>query len=103
MLTLASMTEGSVSLMLTSPDGWEVRKEGAHPNELVLSVFDKSPDPIQYPVGLRYYKPVTPLNDLPTTGGYSNWNKAREEAAAWLTEHFQAEIQHLKARELVAA
>lgn len=102
MLTLASMTEGSVSMMLTSPDGWEVRKEGAHPNELVLSVFDKG-EPIEHPVGARYHRPVQPLNSLPTTGGYANWNKAREEAAAWLAEHFHAEVQHLKSRELVAA
>lgn len=93
MLTLATKTEGTTSLMLSSPDGWEVRKEGAHPNELVLSIFDRATEPIIYPVGHRYYRPITALNALPATGGYSNWNKAREEAAAWLDEHFAAEVE----------
>lgn len=93
MLTLATKTEGAVSLMLSSPDGWEVRKEGAHPNELVLSIFDGATEPVRYPVGHRYYRPIKAVNDLPTTGGYSNWNKAQEEATAWLAEHFQTEVQ----------
>lgn len=93
MLTLATKTYNGVSLMLTSPDGWEVRREGAHPNELVLSILDRASTTDTTPMGLRQYRPIKPLNNLPTTGGYSNWSKAQEEAAAWLTEHFTAEVQ----------